>query len=166
MVQGVVCRASARAPAKVVRSAVSYPPWRASAAQTGLARARRACSVAWCVVDDVGETVQPWGAQQASETMVGQVAGGGGDQDQPGGRHGLVGPRKVGQGAHAAHGVPGEGYWASDGEVGEHVGEVAGELFDRVGAQGRGGGAAVAAVVVGDDAHARLAVESADLVVP
>jgi hypothetical protein len=49
---------------------------------------------------------------------------------------------------------------ASDGEVGEHVDEVAGELFDRVGAQGCGRGVAVAAVVVGDDAHAGLALES------
>jgi hypothetical protein len=52
------------------------------------------------------------GVLQASETVVGQAAGGGGDQDQPGGRNGLVGSCQVGQGAHAAHGVPGEGDWS------------------------------------------------------
>jgi hypothetical protein len=86
---------------------------------------------------------------------TGELAGGGGDQDQPLGFDGTLGagPAQVCQRRHAAHRVPDEGKRRSYVERSEHLGEVIGELVDSVGIYRCRGGPAVATVVVADDSY-------------
>src|ERR1700758_2904140 len=97
--------------------------------------------------------LRPGGGQQPAQAPVGEFARSSGDEDKRcrfnGAMTGAAG--EVGQGCHAAHGVPREGEGAFNAKRCEQRGQIVGELLDAVGVHGRAGGVAMATMVVADD---------------
>ncbi len=116
------------------------------------------------------EDLRGGGGQEPAEAPVGEFARSSGDEDKrfrfDGAITGAAG--EVGQGCHAAHGVPCEGEWAFNAKRCEQRGEIVGELLDAVSVHWRVGGVAVAAMVVADDPNviASLANQLTDLNIP
>jgi hypothetical protein len=122
------------------------------------------------VLHEPVEDLRRAGGQEPAEASVGEFACSSGDEDKrfrfDGAITGAAG--EVGQGCHAAHGVPCEGQWAFNAKRCEQRGEIVGELLDAVGVHGRVGGVAMAAMVVADDPNviAPLADQLTDLNIP
>src|ERR1700722_20842871 len=116
------------------------------------------------------EDLRRGGGQKPAETSVGEFARSSGDENKrirfDGGMTGAAG--EVGQGCHAAHGVPCEGEWAFNAKRYEQRGQIVGELLDAVSVHGRVRGVAMAAMVVTDDPNviAPLADKLTDLNIP